>query len=142
MRRTNIRQVRLRVTDTHTHTQTDRHDYRNPRCACAPRVNKVCRVLVHAFGVQRTSSNFLEPQHRSDNKVCTVLPQEFGVVRLCRTFSNLSSTGEARCAGCFCTRSGWFTYIAPPRTFSNHRTTELAGRVEVFHRRLERDTPC
>ena len=35
MRRTNIRQVRLRVTDTHTH----RHDYCNLRCACAPRVN-------------------------------------------------------------------------------------------------------
>ena len=29
MRRTNIREVRLRVTDTHTHTHThtDRHDY-------------------------------------------------------------------------------------------------------------------
>ena len=29
-------------TDTHTHTHTDtQNDYRNPRCACAPRVNDI-----------------------------------------------------------------------------------------------------
>ena len=48
------------------------------------RGNKVCRVLVHKFGVvqaHRTSSNLLEPQHRRDSKVCRVLLHEFGMVR-------------------------------------------------------------
>ena len=35
VRRTNTREVRLRVTDK----QTDKPNYSNPRCACAPRVN-------------------------------------------------------------------------------------------------------
>ena len=30
------------------------------------------------------------------------------MVRLCQTFSNLLFTGEARCAGCSYTSSGWF----------------------------------
>ncbi|CAI8026791.1 hypothetical protein GBAR_LOCUS15353 [Geodia barretti] len=34
--RTHFREVRCRVTDRHT----DRPKYCNPRCACAPRVNK------------------------------------------------------------------------------------------------------
>ena len=96
----------------------------------------MCRVLVHAVGVvhvHRTSSNLLEPHLRRDNKVCRVLPHELGVVRLCRTFSNLIYTGEARCAGCLCTRSGWFKRIEPPRNFLNHIMTEIAGRVEFFH---------
>ena len=96
----------------------------------------MCRVLVHAFGVvhvHRTSSNLLEPHHHRENKVCRVLPPEFGVVRRCRTCSNLSYTGEARCAGCFCTSSGSFKRSEPPRTFLNHSMTELAGRVEFFH---------
>ena len=41
--RTDAPKVRCDLTDTHTHTHThtaDRHDdYRNPCCACAPRVN-------------------------------------------------------------------------------------------------------
>ena len=81
----------------------------------------------------RTSSNLLEPHHRRDSKVCRVLPYEFGVVRLCRTFSNLTFTGEARCAGCLCTSSGWFKYIEPPRTFSNHIIADIARCVEFFH---------
>ena len=82
----------------------------------------------------RTSSNLLEPHHRRASKVCRVLPREFGVVRLCRTFSNLLFfTGEARCAGCSYPSSGCFKCIEPPRTFSNHIMTEIAGRVEVFH---------
>ena len=85
-------------------------------------------------GGSRTA-NLLEPQQRRENKVCRVLPQEFGVVRLCRTFSNVIYTGEARCAGCFCTRSGWFTYIEPPRTFSNHIIAEIA-RCRVFSREV------
>ena len=40
------------------------------------------------------------------------------MVRLCRTFF----TGEARCAGCLCTR-----------TFSNHIITEIARCVEFCH---------
>ena len=48
---------------------------------------------------------------------CRVLSQEVGVVRQYRPFSNYFFTGFA---GCLCTRSGWFTYIEPPRTFSNH----------------------
>ena len=98
----------------------------------------MCRVLVHAFGVvqvHRTSSYLLEPQHRRENKVCRVLPREFGVVRLWRTFANRIYTGEARCAGCLCTSSGWFKRIKPPRTFLNHSRTELAGRVAFFQMR-------
>ncbi|CAI7992242.1 hypothetical protein GBAR_LOCUS947 [Geodia barretti] len=37
--RTDIREVRCRVTDTHTHTHTHTHtQLQYPRCACAPRV--------------------------------------------------------------------------------------------------------
>ena len=45
--RTEAPEVRCDLTDRHTHTQTDRQtdrhrhgNYRNPRCACAPRVNE------------------------------------------------------------------------------------------------------
>ena len=31
------------VTDRHTHTQTDK--YRNPRCACTPRVNNFATIM-------------------------------------------------------------------------------------------------
>ena len=58
--------------------------------------------------VYRTSPNLLEPHHCRDSKVYRVLSHEFGVVRLYRTFSTYIFTGEARCAGCLCTRSGWF----------------------------------
>ena len=54
-----------------------------------------------------------------------ILSHEFGVVRLCRTFCNDIFTGEARCAGCLCTSSGWFKRIEPPRTFSNHILAEI-----------------
>ena len=94
---------------------------------------QVCWVLMHWFGVvqvYRTSSNLLEPHHHRDSKVCRVLAHEF---RLCRTFSNFNCTGEARCAGCFCTSSGWFKYIEPPRTLSNHIITERARCVEFCH---------
>ena len=76
------------------------------------------------------SSNLLEPHHRRDCKVCRVLPHEFGVVRLCRTFSIYIFAGFA---GCFCTSSGWFKRIEPPRTFSNHIIAEIARCVEFFH---------
>ena len=66
-----------------------------------------------------------------------------GVVRLYRTFFNYIFIGEAkcagcvegetRCAGCFCTSSGWFKCIEPPRTFSNHIIAEIARCVEFFH---------
>ena len=75
---------------------------------------------------QRTSSNLLEPHHRRDSKVCRVLSHECGVVRLYRTFSNFIFTGEARCAGCLGTRSGWFKCIEPPQTFSNHIIAVIA----------------
>ena len=116
--------------DKHTHTQDD---YRNPRCACAPRVKKVCRVLMHLFGVvqaHRTSSDLLEPHHYSDSKVFRVLSHEFGVVRLYRTFSIYIVARETRCAGCLCTCSGWFKHIEPRRTFPNYIITEIARCVE------------
>ena len=58
--------------------------------------------------VHRTSSNLLEPQHRTCTKV--------------------------RCAGCFCTSSGWFKRIEPPRPFWNHSRTELYSRTELAGR--------
>ena len=40
-------------TDRHTHTQTDtQNDYRNPRCACAPRVNKQSKQSKVKIGQQ------------------------------------------------------------------------------------------
>ena len=62
---------------------------------------------VHALvRVHRTSSNLLELHHYRESKVCRVLLHEFGVVRLYRTFSNYSFRGEEICAGCLCTGSG------------------------------------
>ena len=62
-----------------------------------------------------------------------VLSHEVGVVRLYRTFSNYFFTGETLFARCLCTSSGWFKYIEPPRTFSNHINAEIARCVEFFH---------
>ena len=98
---------------------------------------RVCRVVVHLFGVvqaHRTSSNLHEPLHHRDSKVYRGLSQEFGVVRLYRTFSMYIVTGETRSAGCLCTSSGWFKHIEPQRTYSNHNSTELARCGEVCHR--------
>ena len=92
------------------------------------RGNKVCRVLMHLFGVvqaHRTSSNLPEPHHYRDSKVCRVLSHEFGVVRQYRTFSIYIVTGETRYAGCLCTSSGWFKHVEPRRT--------LARCVEFCH---------
>ena len=83
---------------------------------------------------QRTSSNLLEPQQHKASKVWRGLSQEFGVVRLYRTFSSYILAGETRCAGCFCTSSGWFKHIEPHRTYSNHNFTELARCGEVCHK--------
>ena len=83
---------------------------------------------------QRTSSNLLEPQQHRASKVWSCLSQEFGVVRLYRTFSIYILAGETRCAGCFCTSSGWFKHSEPHRTYTNHFITELARCVEVSHR--------
>ena len=48
-----------------------------------------------------------------DNKEYRDLLHTFGVVRLYRTFSIYIVIGETRCAGCLCTRSGWFKHIEP-----------------------------
>ena len=56
--------------------------------------------------VHRTSSNLLELHHYRESKVCRVLLHEFGVVRLYRTFSNYIFSWEEICAGCLCTGSG------------------------------------
>ena len=56
--------------------------------------------------VHRTSSNLLELHHYRESKVCRVLLHEFGVVRLYRTFSNYIFRWEEICAGCLCTGSG------------------------------------
>ena len=82
----------------------------------------------------RTSSNLREPQHHRASKVWRGLSQEFGVVRLYRTFSSYVLAGETRCAGCFCTSSGWFKHSEPHRTYTNHFSTEIARCVEVSHR--------
>ena len=55
------------------------------------------------------------------------------MVRLHGTFSTYIYTGETSFAGCLCTCSRWFKSIEPPRTFSNHIMTEIAGRVEFIH---------
>ena len=81
----------------------------------------------------RTSSNLLEPHHYRDSKVFTVLSHEFGVVRLHRTFFIYIVTGETRCAGCLCTRSGWLKHIKPRRTFLNHIITEIVKCEEFCH---------
>ena len=47
-----------------------------------------------------SASNLLELHHYRESKVCRVLLHEFGVVRLYRTFSNYIFRGEAICAGC------------------------------------------
>ena len=52
------------------------------------------------------------------------------MVGLYRTFSNYIFTGETRCAGCLCTRSGWFMRIEP---LSNHIIAEIARCMEFFH---------
>ena len=83
---------------------------------------------------QQTSSNLLEPQQHRDSKVWRCLSHAFGVVRLYRTFSIYILAGETRCAGCFCTSSGWFKHSEPHRTYTNHFITELARCVEVSHR--------
>ena len=82
---------------------------------------------------RRTSSNLLEPRHCRDGKVCRVLSHELREVRRYRTFSYYIFTGEARCAGCLCTSSGWFKPVEPPRTFSNHISAEMARCDEFFH---------
>ena len=79
-------------------------------------------------------SNLLEPQPRRSSKLCSVLSRAVGVVRLCRTFSNLLFTGEARCAGCFCTSFG---VVHVHRPFSTHSIAALTRCVEVFHRSSE-----
>ena len=85
----------------------------------------------------RTSSNLLEPHQDRASRACSVLSYEFRVVRLYRTFSSYFGTGETRFAGCLCTSSAWFTYIEPPRTFSNHIIAEIPRCVEFFHMRSE-----
>ena len=72
-------------THTHTHTYTHRHtdtqnDYRNPRCACAPRVNycKLCPVRTGWGRLAGTPSwsraNTPPPRlgfpHHTQNKFC------------------------------------------------------------------------
>ena len=80
-----------------------------------------------------STSNLLEPHHYRDSKVCKLLLHEFGVVRPYRTFSIYIVTGETRSAGCLCTCSGWLKHIEPRRTFSNHIITEIAKCVEFCH---------
>ena len=59
------------------------------------------------------TSNLLYPHHYRDSKVFRVWSHEFGMVRLYQTSSSYIATGITRCAGCFCTRSGWFKHIEP-----------------------------
>ena len=68
------------------------------------------------------------------SRCLVVFPHAFGVVQLYRTFSSYNVTGETRCAGCFCTRSGWFKHSEPPPTVSNHSSAGIARCVALFHR--------
>ena len=44
-------------TDTHTDTHADtQNDYRNPRCACAPRVNECIKVLISNHATAHTKA--------------------------------------------------------------------------------------
>ena len=83
----------------------------------------------------RTSSNVLEPHHCRDRKVCRVVSHlSSGWFEYTEPSLNVYIfTGEARCAGCLCTSSGWFKRIEPPRTFTNHIIAEIVRCVEFFH---------
>ena len=62
-------------------------------------------LIEHSLG----TPNFLNlhgPHYCRNDKVCRVHSHEFGVIRLYRTFSRYTFKGEAKCAACFCTRSG------------------------------------
>ena len=66
-------------TDTHTHTDTQ-NDYRNPRCACAPRVNDYIVKASHCeLTYQVTLSDQQCPNHR-----CVPQCTEPECVYLCR----------------------------------------------------------
>ena len=88
------------------------------------------RGVGHSFRVveaQRTSSNLQETHHHRVSTVCRVLLHFFGVVQAPRTDTNhtsLTLTELARCEGCFGTRAGWFKNSKPPRTYTNHTSTE------------------
>ena len=66
-----------------------------------------------------SASNLHEPHHHRDSKVCRVLLHWFGVVQAQRTNTNHTITELARCVGCFCTISGWFKHSEPHRTSRN-----------------------
>ena len=110
--------------------------------------NKVCRVLVDAFGVvqvHRPSLNLLEPQQRRASTVCRVSSQEFSVVRLYGTFSTYNVTEAKTCAKPSLHTSSQKKHgvqrvvhevgvVQEQRTSSNPIMPALAWCVEVFHR--------
>ena len=67
--------------------------------------------------VHRTSSNLIELHHCREYKVCRVLLHEFGVVRLYRTFYNYIFRGEALCVCRMLMH--WFGVVQVHRTSSN-----------------------
>ena len=105
------------------------------------RGNKVCRVLMHLFGVvqaHRTSSNLLEPHHYRDSKVFRVFSHEFGVVRLHRTFSVHIVAGETiylhryrgnKVCRVLCTCSGRFKHIESNLLEPHHYKDSKVCRV-------------
>ena len=99
------------------------------------RDSKVCRGLLHEFGVVRLYRTCLltggTGQCR-ESKVCRGLSHAFAVVRLYRTFSNHIFTRGSRCVWYLYTCSGWFIRSELPRTFSNHFSADKARCAEVF----------
>ena len=96
------------------------------------RASKVCRVLMHSFGVvqaQRTSSNLHEPHHHRASRCVGCLCTRSGWFKHSephRTYTNHTITEIARCVGCLGTSSGWFKHSEPHRTLTNHTSLEIA----------------
>ena len=69
---------------------------------------KVCRVLSHEFRGGSTVPNLLYLHRYRDSKVCRVLMHLFGVVQAHRTLSNLLEPHHYRYSKVFRVSSGWF----------------------------------
>ena len=57
------------VVDRHTHIDTQ-NDYRNPRCACAPRVNESTKSSMYSNSMQMSSTGTFIHMHGSVLLLC------------------------------------------------------------------------
>ena len=79
-----------------------------------------------------STSNLFEPPSCRAGKVCRVLLPAFGEVG--STEQRPLYRGSKVCR-LFCTSSGWFKHVEPPRIFSNKSLSETARCVEFFNRK-------